>query len=79
LKLDLNKRKYFYFHYHPIFGCWPVQILASGRAHYFVGWQPPEIPAEGEEWAGGHAGSKGRAGGPSGMWLPSPMLAKEEE
>lgn len=39
--------------------------MASVRTHYFVGWQPPEIPAEEEEWASRGASGKGRA---AGVW-----------
>lgn len=82
LTLDHTRWKTFFFfflHYHTIFGCWPVQILASVRTHFFVVWQPPEIPAEEEEGAGRGMSGKGRAGGPWGMWLPSLVLVQEEE
>lgn len=56
-----------------------MQILASDRTHYFLGCQPPEIPAEEEEWDDGLASNKERAGGQWGMQLSSLELAQEKE
>lgn len=56
-----------------------MQILASDRTHYFIGCQPPEIPAEEEEWDDGLASNKERAGGQWGMQLSSLELAQEKE
>lgn len=79
LKLDRSRQKAFFFHYHTVFGCWPVRILASVRTHYFLGCQPPEIAIEEGEGDDGFARHKERAGGQWGMQLPSLVLAQEEE